>query len=91
MNKAQLLSDENLLCKQFRDIAAPDNVFESSVNNYLKTIAEIDADFALQINKDRLTVQESSDELDAYKSVLKNGGQTVSPTSLYHGFMEENY
>lgn len=91
MYNAETLFDKKLLCKQSNGLVSEDNDFETSINNYLKTNAEIDADFVLEINRDKETVQESSDEQDAYKSILKNGGKTVSPTSLYHGFMEENY
>lgn len=91
MHNAEPLFHENLLHKQPNGLVSEDNDFEASINNYLKTNAEIDADFVLEINRDKTTVKESSDEQDAYKSILKNGGNTVSPTSLYHGFMEENY
>jgi hypothetical protein len=68
MYNAKPLFDENLLHKQPNGPVSEDNDFEASINNYLKTNAEIDADFVLEINRDKTTVKEASDEQDAYKS-----------------------
>lgn len=99
MKNAETLYIETLLSEEMRRLPGLDernrNFFEktqvASINNHLKTVAEIDAELISQITINRAATEESSDELNTHESILKNGGKTVSPTSLYHGFMEENY
>jgi hypothetical protein len=62
----------------------------ASVNNYLKTLAEIDADF-LSANGEPVPFKPGY--MERTDQFLENGfnDTIVSPSTRYHGFMEENY
>ena len=63
----------------------PDPVFENDINNYLKTPAEMDADFRLEMGEHGLMVREWI--------LLKKDGHSnaYTPDDIPSGFMEENY
>ncbi len=61
---------------------------EESADSYLKTIAEIDAEF----ESVAITTEPLRNELELQDETFKDGyNRTVSPSTLDHGFMEENY
>jgi hypothetical protein len=64
----------------------PDTAFENSINNYLKTPAEMDADFCLEMGEHHSQVKEWI--------MLKKDGYIINaygPDYTHSGFMEENY
>ena len=67
---------------------------EQTINNYLKTPAEMDAEFSLEMNTGKLVVQEHKDLFDTYGRLVEykdDNSKTYSPDSDPSGFMEENY
>ena len=61
---------------------------EESTDSYLKTIAEIDADF----ESTAIASKQVRIELELPDEMIKDGyNETVNPSTLDHGFMEENY
>lgn len=67
---------------------------EQTINNYLKTSAEMDAEFSLEMNTGKLMIREHTDSYDTYGRVVeyKDGSNnTYSPDNTLSGFMEENY
>ena len=67
---------------------------EQTINNYLKTPAEMDAEFSLEMNTGKLMIREHTDSYDTYGRLVEyNEGNTntYSPDNTPSGFMEENY
>ena len=67
---------------------------EQTINNYLKTSAEMDAEFSLEMNTGKLMIKEHTDSFDTYGRLVeyKDGNSnTYSPDNTPSGFMEENY
>lgn len=65
-----------------------------TINNYLKTPEEMDAEFCLEINTNKLMIKEYANMFDTYGRIMKNkDGNTnsYSPDDTPSGFMEENY
>jgi hypothetical protein len=65
-----------------------------TINNYLKTPEEMDADFFLEMNATKLMFKEHPGTFDTYGRVIKNkdgNTNTYSPDDTHSGFMEENY
>ena len=61
---------------------------EESTDSYLKTIAEIDAEF----ESAAIAAKPIRNDLELPDEMIKDGyNDTVSPSTLDHGFMEENY
>lgn len=72
----------------------PDLSVEQTINNYLKTPAEMDAEFSLEMNTGKLMVQEHTDLPDTYGKLVEykdDTSNTYDPDSTPSGFMEENY
>ena len=64
------------------------------INNYLKTPEEMDAEFCLEMNTNKLVMKEYTGVSDTYGRILKNkdgNSNTYSPDDTHSGFMEENY
>ena len=103
MNKAETMQAEMPFAfadfKPFAVTTAEDkNVHQdelpvpSSVNNYLKTPEEIDAELSLEMNTRKEAFAEHKDLLDSYGRIFKNrSDNTYSPDNNPSGFMEENY
>lgn len=66
---------------------------EQTINNYLKTPEEMDAEFSLELNADIIMFKEHIGIFDTYGRIVKNkdGNNTYNPDSTPSGFMEENY
>ena len=67
---------------------------EQTINNYLKTPAEMDAEFSLEMNTGKLMIQEHRDLSDTYGRLVEykdDNNKTYSPDDTLSGFMEENY
>ncbi len=65
-----------------------------NINNYLKTPEEMDAEFSLEMNMNKLMSKEYTDVYDTYGRMIqsKDGNtNTYSPDDTHSGFMEENY
>jgi len=65
-----------------------------TINNYLKTPEEMDAEFCLEMNTNKLMIKEYSGLFDTYGRLMKNkDGNTnmYSSNDTPSGFMEENY
>ncbi len=64
----------------------------STINNYLKTPEEIDAEFTLEMTNNKNTYTDHKDHLDSYGRIIYNiNNNTYSPDYTHSGFMEENY
>ena len=64
----------------------------TSINNYLKTPEEIDAELCLEMNNRKLAFAEHKDLMDSYGRIFKNRSDNAySPDNNPSGFMEENY
>jgi len=67
---------------------------EQTINNYLKTPEEMDAEFSLEMNTGKLMIQEHTDLFDTYGRLVEykdDTSNTYSPDGTPSGFMEENY
>lgn len=67
---------------------------EQTINNYLKTPAEMDAEFSLEMNTGKLLIQEQTDFPDTYGRLVEYKADTnnsYNPDSTPSGYMEENY
>jgi hypothetical protein len=67
---------------------------EQTINNYLKTPAEMDAEFSLEMNTGKLMVQEHTDFPDTHGRLVEykaDTNNTYNPDNTPSGFMEENY
>ena len=65
-----------------------------TINNYLKTPEEMDAEFFLEMNMNKLTTKEYTGIYDTYDRIIKNKDRntnTYGPDDTPSGFMEENY
>jgi hypothetical protein len=63
-----------------------------SINNYLKTPEEIDAELCLEMNSRKETFAKHKDLMDSYGRIIKNRSDNAySPDNNPSGFMEENY
>jgi hypothetical protein len=65
-----------------------------TINNYLKTPEEMDAEFCLEMNMNKLMMKEYAGIFDTYGRIIKNkdgNTNTYSPDDTPSGFMEENY
>lgn len=64
----------------------------TSINNYLKTPEEIDAELCLEMNSRKEAITEHKDLMDSYERIFKNRSDNAySPDNNPSGFMEENY
>jgi len=64
------------------------------INNYLKSPEEMDAEFCLEMNTNKLMIKEYTGIFDTYGTINKNKDgniNTYSPDDTHSGFMEENY
>jgi len=67
---------------------------EQTINNYLKTPEEMEAEFTLEMNTSKLMIKEYTDIFDTYGRLAQNKDghtNTYSPDDTSSGFMEENY
>jgi hypothetical protein len=67
---------------------------EKTVNNYLKTSAEMDAEFSMEMNTAKLMTWKQVDTYERHHDSFYKAEQfnnTYSPDSTPLGFMEENY
>ncbi len=65
---------------------------EISINNYLKTPDEIDAELSLEMNDKTVAFAENIDLMDSYGRLFKNRSDNAyGPDNNPSGFMEENY
>lgn len=66
---------------------------EKTINDYLKTPEEMDAEFCMEITASKLMFKDRNDQLDTYKRILQREGNNNSyiPDDTRSGFMEENY
>lgn len=66
-----------------------------TINNYLKTPEEMDAEFCLEMNMNKLMMKEYTGIFDTYdRMIIKNmdgDTNTYGPDDTPSGFMEENY
>lgn len=65
-----------------------------TINNYLKTPEEMDAEFFLEMNTNKLMIKEYAGIFDTYARIIKNkdgNTNTYGPDDTPSGFMEENY
>ena len=70
------------------------NGMEQSVNNYLKTPEEMEAEFCFVINSRRATLSAMDDRYDSYGRIKKTTDGYMNIHTLdetLSGFMEENY
>ena len=64
----------------------------TSINNYLKTPEEIDAEFSLEMNSSKKTFTEHTSHPDIFGRILNNSNSNTYNSDFAHsGFMEENY
>jgi len=64
----------------------------TSINNYLKTSEEIDAEFTLEINNSKKIFTEHKDHPDTFGRILNiSNSNAYNPDFTHSGFMEENY
>ncbi len=63
------------------------------INNYLKTPAEMDAEFDLEMNTQTRMIKERNDHFDTYKKIALQNQATNAyrPDDIPSGYMEENY
>ncbi|HKB45637.1 MAG TPA: hypothetical protein VKC90_14665 [Chitinophagaceae bacterium] len=67
---------------------------ELPVNNFLKTLKEIEAEFYFVLNSIKHVIHEIPDSLDTFGSVMKNTETHINLNSTsmeLSGYMEENY
>ena len=65
-----------------------------TINNYLKTPEEMDAEFFLEMSTNKLMMKEYTGIFDTYDRIVKNkdgNTNTYGPDDTPSGFMEENY
>ena len=73
---------------------SPTRTMEQSVNNYLKTPEEMEAEFCFVINSRRAAYYETNDSYDTYGRLIKKTDGYMNIHNLdeaLSGFMEENY
>ena len=64
----------------------------TTINNYLKTPEEIDAEFTLEMNTSKTMFVEHDDHFDTYGRLINNSNANAYSSDYTHsGFMEENY
>jgi hypothetical protein len=71
----------------------PEMFLEKTINHYLKTSAEMDAEFSMEMNTAKLMTWRQVDTHDTYSTIVFKDGHTnaYSPDVTPSGFMEENY
>ena len=70
----------------------PERRSVNSINNYLKTPEEIDAELCLEMNNRKDALAEHKDLIDSFGRIFKNRSDNAySPDNNPSGFMEENY
>ncbi|MGZ8559735.1 MAG: hypothetical protein ACXWWC_15435 [Chitinophagaceae bacterium] len=67
-----------------------DKNLETTINNYLKSPEEIDAEFTLEMNNSKTMFEEHDDHFDTYGRLINNSN-AYNPDYTNSGFMEENY
>lgn len=71
----------------------PEMSLEKTINNYLKTPAEMDAEFSMEMNTPKLMGWQQSETYDEYGRIFYKDENinAYSPDDTPSGFMEENY
>ena len=99
----EYLKEELSLLKKFKEIKADepvkkDNSFmdrmELPVNNFLKSLKEIEAEFYFVLNSIKHVIHEIPDSLDTFGRIMKNTEANINLNSTnmeLSGYMEENY
>ncbi|MGZ5219290.1 MAG: hypothetical protein ACXWWD_09570 [Chitinophagaceae bacterium] len=67
---------------------------EQTINDYLKSPAEMDAEFSLAMHTGKLMIREHSDIFDTYGRLVEfrdGKNNTYCSDNTPSGFMEENY
>jgi hypothetical protein len=65
-----------------------DLYLQNTINNYLKTPEEMDADFFLEMNSLKSHLRDQNKELDTIRQFLE---KHTTYDTISSGFMEENY
>ena len=69
-----------------------DKSLGTSINNYLKSPEEIDAEFTLEMNNSKTMFVEHDDHLETYGRLINNSSSNAYyPDYSHSGYMEENY
>lgn len=69
-----------------------DKSLGTSINNYLKSPEEIDAEFTLEMNNSKTMFVEHDDHFETYGRLIDNSNSNVhNPDYTHSGYMEENY
>ena len=99
----EYLKEELTLLKNFKEIKSDepvkkDNSFmdrmELPVNNFLKSLKEIEAEFYFVLNSIKHVIHEIPDSLDTFGRIMKNTEANINLNSTnmeLSGYMEENY
>ena len=78
-------------CNPYR-IMRFDKNLETTINNYLKSPEEIDAEFTLEMNNSKTMFEEHDYHFDTYGRLINNSNSNAyNPDYTHSGFMEENY
>ncbi|MFC0771757.1 hypothetical protein [Terrimonas alba] len=67
-----------------------DLYLQNTVNNYLKTPEEMDADFFLEMNSLKSHARDQYNKLDTTRRPWDRHNEYI-PDNIHSGFMEENY
>ncbi len=69
-----------------------DKSLGTSINNYLKSSEEIDAEFTLEMNNSKTMFVEHDDHFETYGRLIDNSNSNArNPDYTHSGYMEENY
>ncbi len=102
-NEDLYLREELIVEKNFKETGAEqppkkDSSFiermELPVNNFLKTLKEIEAEFYFVLNSIKHVINEIPDSLDTFGRIMKNTETHINLNSTnmeLSGYMEENY
>ena len=97
------LKEELFLLKKFKEIEADEAVkkdtsfmdrMELPVNNFLKSLKEIEAEFYFVLNSIKHVIHEIPDSLDTFGRIMKNTEVNIHLYSTgmeLSGYIEENY
>jgi hypothetical protein len=91
INKVLVSGDEDKNITPDKGRTHPINNY-LSINNYLKTPEEIDAELSSEMNSPRETLAEHKFLMEIYGRIFKNRSDNAyNPDNNPSGFMEENY
>ena len=91
--KEELSSKNNLTGTQTEEsIKRDSSIMELPVNNFLKSLKEIEAEFYYVLNSIKTAINEIPGKFDSFERLMRNAETNINSAGMeLSGYMEENY